>query len=87
MVLDLRAHARDRPYKCDQTYAAAWNVQLKGWCYRYDGLIVLTFFLRKKGYINFVSNLVCLSVPPSCFLVIVSPPKGLDAATSNFAGV
>ena len=52
------------------------------------------FFLKKKGYINFVPKSVrCPSVCPSVrayvrpsvtFLVNVSPPKLLDLATSNF---
>ena len=54
------------------------------------------FFFRKKGYINFVPKAVrrpsvrlsvrlcvCASVT---FLVIVSPPKPLEVATSNFVG-
>ena len=50
------------------------------------------FFVRKIGYINFVPKSirrpsvcasVCLSVT---FLVIVSSPKRLDVATSNFVG-
>ena len=54
------------------------------------------FFVRKIGYINFVPKSVrrpsvcasvCLSVSPSVtFLVIVSSPKPLDVATSNFVG-
>ena len=45
------------------------------------------FFFRKIGYTNFIPKLICcLSV---ClfvmFLVIVSSPKLLDVATSNFA--
>ena len=52
------------------------------------------FFVRKIGYINFVPKSVRrqsvrpsvrLSVRPSVtFLVIVSPPKPSDVATSNF---
>ena len=52
------------------------------------------FFVRKIGYINFVPKSVRrLSVRPSVrasvrpsvtFLVIVSSPKPLDVATSNF---
>ena len=55
-----------------------------------------TFFVRKIGYINFVPKSVRrpsvrasvrLSVRPSVtFLVIVSSPKPLDVATSNFVG-
>ena len=54
------------------------------------------FFVRKIGYINFVPKSVRrpsvrlsvrLSVRPSVtFLVIVSSPKPLDLATSNFVG-
>ena len=58
------------------------------------------FFVRKIGYINFIPKsvrrpsvrpsvrpCVCLSVRPSVtFLVIVSSPKPLDVATSNFVG-
>ena len=54
------------------------------------------FFVRKIGYINFVPKSVrrpsvCPSVPLSVcpsvtFLVIVSSPKPLDVATSNFVG-
>ena len=53
-----------------------------------------SFFVRKIGYINFVPKSVrrqsicpsiCASVRPSVtFLVIVSSPKPLDVATSNF---
>ena len=50
------------------------------------------FFVRKIGYISFVPKsvvrpCVCRSVSPSVtFLVIVSSPKPLDVATSNFIG-
>ena len=54
------------------------------------------FFVRKIGYINFVPKSVRrpsvrpsvrASVCPSVtFLVIVSSPKPLDVATSNFVG-
>ena len=50
------------------------------------------FFVRKIGYINFVPKSVRrpsirASVRPSVtFLVIVSSPKPLDIATSNFVG-
>ena len=59
-------------------------------------VIIPAFFFRKKGYINFVPKsvrrpsvrasvrpCVCASVT---FLVIVSPPKPLEVATSNFVG-
>ena len=55
-------------------------------------IIIPAFFVRKKGYINFVSKSVRLpsvrpSVRPSVtFLVNVSPPKPLEVATSNFVG-
>ena len=44
------------------------------------------FFVRKIGYINFVPKSVCRpSVRRSViFFVIVSSPKPLDVATSNF---
>ena len=64
---------------------------------RYLDDIYTRFFVRKIGYINFVPKSVCrpsvclsvhLSVCPSVcpsvtFLVIISPPKPLDVATSN----
>ena len=59
-------------------------------------IFIPAFFFRKKGYINFVPKsvrrpsvrasvrpCVCASVT---FLVIVSPPKPLEVATSNFVG-
>ena len=57
-----------------------------------EEVIIPAFFFRKKGYINFVPKsvrrpsvcpCVCASVT---FLVIVSPPKPLEVATSNFVG-
>ena len=48
-------------------------------------LLYPLFFFRRKGYINFVSKSVHLSVrPPVTFLVNVSPHKPLEVATSNF---
>ena len=49
------------------------------------------FFVRKIGYINFILKLICRPYmrPSICLsarhiLVIVSSPKLLDVATSNF---
>ena len=60
-------------------------------CNRLGSLFVIpAFFVRKIGYIYFVPKSVCrLSVRPCLcpsitFLVIVSSPKPLDVATSNF---
>ena len=48
-------------------------------------LLYPLFSLEKKGYINFVSKSVRLSVRPSVtFLVNVSSPKSLEVVTSNF---
>ena len=46
------------------------------------GLIIPTFFFRKKGYINFM--LKSVRRPSVTFLVNESPPKPLEVATSNF---
>ena len=49
--------------------------------------LLYLLFVRKKGYINIVpkSSVVRPSVRPSVtFLVIVSSPKPLEVATSNF---
>ena len=52
----------------------------------YSHFYYTRFFVRKIGYINFIPKLVRRpSVRPSVtFLVIVSSPKPLDVATSNF---
>ena len=62
----------------------------------YGGLLYPLFRKKNRVYFNFVPKSVrrpsvrasvCLSVRPSVtFLVIVSSPKRLDVATSNFVG-
>ena len=59
-------------------------------------VVIPAFFFRKKGYINFVPKSVrrpsvrlsvrlCVRASVT-FLVIVSPPKPKEVATSNFVG-
>ena len=68
------------------------NTNLRLLCFNASHNCYTRFFVRKIGYINFVPKSVrrpsvCASVRPSVtFLVIVSSPKGLDVATSNFVG-